>query len=69
MGRQKAEGEVRMEWNGIEPHLLLSFCQAAVFLDFRQEWQQPEKQDRLKRCGVGKVVRRNIAKQSFKEGG
>ena len=43
MGRQKAEGEVRMEWNGIEPHLLLSFCEAAVSLDFRQEWQQPEK--------------------------
>ena len=62
MGRQKAEGEVRMEWNGIEPHLLLSFCEAAVCLDFRQEGQQPEKQNRLKRCGVGKVLRKKIAK-------
>ena len=43
---------------------MLSFCQAAVCLDFRQEWQQPEKQNRLKRCGVGKVLRKKIVKQS-----
>ena len=64
MGRQKADGEVRMKRNGIEPHLLLSFCEAAVCLDFRQEGQQPEKQNRLKRCGVGRVLRKKIAKQS-----
>ena len=43
---------------------MLSFCEAAVCLDFRQEGQQPEKQNRLKRCGVGKVLRKKIVKQS-----
>ena len=43
---------------------MLSFCEAAVCLDFRQEGQQPEKQNRLKRCGVGRVLRKKIAKQS-----
>ena len=42
---------------------MLSFCEAAVCLDFRQEGQQPEKQNRLKRCGVGKVLRKKIVKQ------
>ena len=41
---------------------MLSFCQAAAFLDFRQEWRQPEKQNRLNRCGQS--FKNKIVKQS-----
>ena len=65
MGRQKAEGEVRMEWNGIEPHLLLSFCEAAVSLDFRQEWQQPEKAEPAQTLWCGQSSKKEDSKTGF----